>query len=67
MRKVKVSPEVLDFAAAAYEFHRELTTPAPDHVMRRITREKFDAAWGAMTVEQRRMLSLWPYTAMERA
>lgn len=58
-RRLKVSPELLDFAAAAYEYHRELFHPIPDHVVRRITREKFDAAWGVMSPEDRQLLSEW--------
>lgn len=57
MRRVKVSPEVVDFAAAAYAFHRELFHPMPDHVMRRLTRERFDAAWDRLPVEDRQALN----------
>lgn len=56
-RHVKVSPGILNFAAAAYVFHRELFHPLPDHTMRKLTRDRFDEAWAAMTTEERQMLS----------
>lgn len=56
-RQEKVSPEVLAFAAAAYDFHAELFHMAPDHVMRRIIRDRFNVAWDAMSVEDRQMLA----------
>ena len=65
-RHHKVSVEVMDFAAAAYDFHAELFHPLPDHVMRRVTRDRLDAAWEAMSVEERQMLRAWSGTAIER-
>lgn len=53
----KVSREVIEFAAAAYDYHAELTSPAPDHVMRRIARERLDEARRALPVDDCVMLA----------
>jgi hypothetical protein len=52
----KVAEEVIDFAAAAYDFLAEISNPAPDLTMRHHLRAKLDAAYDRLTYEDRLML-----------
>ena len=55
--RTRVSTELLAFAAAAYDYHAEITNPAPDATMKRITRGTLDRARAALPVEDCKYLS----------